>query len=452
MSDLIPETIGKYTIRRMLGEGAMGKVYEGFDESIERRVAIKVLHSHLVNNKNGQEFLDRFKTEAKSAARCTNPNIVMVLEYGEDEGMPFIAMEYVDGYSLDDLLRRNKKISLKNILSIISQILKAIHAAHKLCVIHRDIKTANIIITRGDKTVKLADFGIARLNDTNSMTMTGAVVGTPRYMAPEQMFGLKVDERADLFSVAMVFVEMLSALPTTTDYRSSRLPVIKGLPQNNKINYSIPYPDALIPVLQKGLEVKAANRFQSAREFALAIKQAIPLLKAAEKPRDNITRIAVRPSATTAFSAEDIGLVSRLLTNYIGPVANNLLKDLRSQHTLLGDLVSAASMEIPDEQQRKSFIDDWESSSGGSSLSQEGSLSSSDVSSLSTKGSKIRVDDNTIQKIAHDYVNYIGPFAARLVDYYCQESHDKEEFIKNLANEIPDQQSRDEFTKRWSVV
>jgi serine/threonine protein kinase len=441
MTDL-PTTIGKYRVRRMLGEGAMGQVFEG-------RVAIKTLHPHLINNKNGSEFLERFKREARSAARCTHPNVVTILEYGEDNGLPFIAMEYIDGYSLHDLMQARKKVSLKNVLKIVSQLLKAIHAAHKLGVIHRDIKTANIIISREDNNVKLADFGIARFNDASSMTMTGAVVGTPRYMAPEQMFGLKVDERADLFSIAMVFIELLGALQPAPCYPSSRITPIEGLPPNNKINYAISYPNALIPVLTKALASKAADRFQTARDFAEAIKAALPRLKQASPcPETDATRVVAGSEMTESMLSEELDTLTSMLTSYIGPVARNVMRDVTTRHTSMQDMVTAIAQEIPDTAQRERFLRDWQSQSGQRSLAS----STQDTGTQSTRGSKIRVDDNTIQKIGQDYINYIGPFAMRLVDYYCQESSDKDEFIHNLANEIPDQKLRDEFTKKWSMV
>jgi serine/threonine protein kinase len=447
----MPASIGKYRIKRMLGEGAMGQVFEGEDEAIERRVAIKTLHTHLVNNKNGHEFLERFKREARSAARCTHPNIVTILEYGEDKDMPFIAMEYIDGFSLHDLLQARKKISLKNVLKIISQMLKAIHAAHKLGVIHRDIKTANIIINKEDNNVKLADFGIARFNDANSMTMTGAVVGTPRYMAPEQMFGLKVDERADLFSIAMVFIELLGALQPEPVYPSSRITPIEGLPPNNKINYAMSYPDALIPVLRKGLASKAAERFQNARQFAEALKAALPHLKRASGGAA-ATLVVNGQDTGESIISEELDTLTSMLTSYIGPVARNVMRDVSTRHSTLQDLVSAVSAEIPDADQRKSFLRDWESQSGQRSLSGSSLGNTQPGSTQSTRGSRIRVDENTIQRIGQDYINYIGPFAMRLVDHYCQESSDKEEFIQNLASEIPDQKLRDEFTKKWSIV
>ncbi|NNE63332.1 MAG: serine/threonine protein kinase, partial [Gammaproteobacteria bacterium] len=181
---VLPEFIGKYQIRSSLGEGAMGVVYEGYDPDIERRVAIKILHPHLINEKHGEEFLARFKREAKSAARCVHPNVVTVLEYGQDNDMPYIVMEFVEGFSLDQVIKRGRAITLQSTLSVISGLLKALEAAHKLDIVHRDIKAANVMILKDSRDIKLADFGIARIAESAELTMTGAVVGTPKYMAP----------------------------------------------------------------------------------------------------------------------------------------------------------------------------------------------------------------------------------------------------------------------------
>ena len=350
MGDL-PEKIGKYQVRSMLGEGAMGVVYEGFDPDIERQVAIKILHPHLVTEKSGGEFLERFKREAKSAARCIHPNIVMVLEYGQDQDMPYIVMEFVEGSSLQEIIKTGRGIALQKSLSIISQLLKALHAAHQLDIVHRDIKSANVMILRDGGSVKLADFGIARVAESPELTMTGAVVGTPKYMAPEQMFGLKVDSRADLFSVTMVFLDLLALLPKSPSIPRSSLPEIANLPPNNRIDYTILYPTALIPVLLKGLAVGQADRYQNAREFVQGIKDVLPKLKAATaaagsadeatavarkvdaasqtpSPRHRCSAIdepSIQVSGTAATSPDELDSMTNLLVDYVGPIARNIM-------------------------------------------------------------------------------------------------------------------------------
>ncbi len=449
----IPEKIGKYRVIRKLGDGAMGIVYEAMDEAIERRVAVKILHTHLLSKADGQQFLDRFKREAKSAARCIHNNIVLVLEYGEDQGVPFIAMEYVDGPTLQDLIQSGKKISLKKILSFVSQLLKAIHAAHSLGVIHRDIKAANIILCKQNKgIIKLADFGIARITENNSMTLTGAVIGTPKYMAPEQMFGLKVDQRADLFSIALVFTELLGILSPRTRVKKSKLPPL-DLPQNNTINYSVLYPEALIPVLQKGLASKADDRFQSAREFAAAIQAAIPELRKA--PVDSISQEKTLISGQDASDEPQImsNMLDRLtdlLRHYIGPVAKNVLREHCRHLTSIDDLVSAAAREIPENSQRKDFLKKWQTQTLASAS--PFSSSAGFRSTVASRTSSVDLDENTIQQISKDYTEFVGPFAARLVEHYCMEASDKDQFLHKLADEIPDQNERDIFLRRWALA
>jgi len=456
MSDeSLPKTIGKYKITKLLGEGAMGVVYDAMDEMINRRVAVKTLHKHLLTKRNEEEFLERFKTEAISAARCIHPNIVMVLEYGEDNNVPYIAMEYVDGMSLQDIIHAKKKISLKNILMIISQLLKAIHAAHSLGVVHRDIKTANIILCKSNNTVKLADFGIARLTENNSMTLTGAIIGTPRYMSPEQMFGLKVDHRSDLFSIAFVFIELLAQLPEQLSIQTSVLSEL-DLPPNNQINYNCSYPTALIPILKKGLANKPDDRFQSAKAFATALQKVLPQLR--KSSSDDATRLNPPLNSTDSsqipeqLASEDIGLLTQVLTDYLGPVARNIVKEKEDNYGSLSELATALSHEIPKEQQRQDFMRSWEKqSTSGTSITRDNSQPSQS-GSYSTANPSIRINDNMIQQISEDYINYVGPFASRLVDHYCSISSDKDSFLQNLAAEIPEQHDREEFIKKWELV
>lgn len=434
----------------------MGVVYAGIDDAIDRKVAIKTLHTHLITRKGGEEFLERFKREAKSAARCTHTNIVTILEYGQHNDLPFIAMEYINGYTLQELLAAKKQISLKNILGITSQILQAVHAAHKLGVVHRDIKTANIMISRDTGTVKLADFGIARLNDNDRMTMTGAVVGTPRFMAPEQMFGLKVDERADLFSVAMVFIELLTKLPEQQECLRGRLPMIEGLPPNNQLNYAYPYPEALIPVLEKALAAKPDHRYQTAKEMAVAIRQGVEKMKQSKAPANLDATVVATPGNTLSgdlaeLNAENLDSLTEMLSGYIGPVAKNILRDHSTRCDSMDGLVTAVAQEIPQDQQRQEFIRNWKSKSG-TQASNSMSGNSRLGASTGARSTTVNMDQNTIQKISSDFINYIGPFGPRLVDHYAQECRDKEDFLQKLAGEIPDTSSREEFLHKWNLA
>ena len=470
MSDL-PEKIGKYQIRSMLGEGAMGVVYEGFDPDIERRVAIKILHPHLVTEKSGGEFLERFKREAKSAARCIHPNIVMVLEYGQDQDMPYIVMEFVEGSSLHEIIKTGRGIALQKSLSVISQLLKALHAAHQLGIVHRDIKSANVMILRDGGSVKLADFGIARVAESPELTMTGAIVGTPKYMAPEQMFGLKVDSRADLFSVAMVFLDLLALLPKSSSIPRSSLPEIANLPPNNRVDFTILYPTALIPVLLKALAVGQADRYQNAREFVQGIKNVLPKLKAAaagtsavdeatavarkvdatpqtpapQAPASTIDESSIQVSRAAATSPDELDSMTNLLVDYVGPIAKNIMVAYDQQNTPASELVTAISKEIPEAEEREEFLKRWETMSG----------TRIDTTRISKSGAKVKTtevrsfDDDMLKQMGEDYAGYIGPLATRLVRHHAASSSNLAQLVESLASEIPDSKDGDKFRNYW---
>ena len=445
MSEL-PKTIGKYEIKSSLGEGAMGIVYEGFDPDIERRVAIKILHPHLINEKNGDEFLERFKREAKSAARCTHTNVVMVLEYGQDGDMPYIVMEFVEGSSLAEIIKKGRAITLQSTLSIISQLLKALHAAHKLSIVHRDIKAANVMILKETSDIKLADFGIARIAESPELTMTGAVVGTPKYMAPEQMFGLKVDSRADLFSVAMVFLELLTLLPKKSGIPSSSLPEIINLPPNNRVDYTILYPTALIPVLVKGLAAAQDKRFQNVREFVNAIKIVLPKLKSESSPiADAATAVVQKSTQTISTSKDELDSMTQLLVDYVGPLAKNIMVAHDAESTSVDELATLVSREIPQSEEREAFLRRWEQISG-TRIDATGITNPANTSS----NSGIRAfNDEMLGRIREDYTDYIGPLAARLVQHYSKSTNSLEQLVNALAAEIPDNKESRKFKNSW---
>src|SRR5579885_1604454 len=195
--------IGRYDVVAELGRGGMGVVYRGEDRLIGREVAIKTLTEVTA------ELRDRFYVEARSGI-LNHPNIVTVYEFGEHEGMPYIAMEFVSGDSLEKILRSGRKLTLLETLSIIEQLCSGLGYAHQNRVVHRDIKPANLIV-QPDGKVKIVDFGIARLADQSTrLTKTDAVIGTFHYIAPERLKGEMSDGRSDIWSVGVMLYQMLS--------------------------------------------------------------------------------------------------------------------------------------------------------------------------------------------------------------------------------------------------
>jgi serine/threonine-protein kinase len=201
-------TLGRYEILKELGQGGMGTVYLGKDPKINREVAIKTLRYAEVPNQL-EEVKRRFFREAEAAGKLSHPNIVTIFDVGEDHDMAYMAMELLNGEDLSNYCREGNLFLVERVLRIISSMAEALSYAHSQGVVHRDIKPANTILLENDQ-VKVADFGIARLMEDISETQTGVVFGTPAYMSPEQLAGKKVDGRSDLFSLGVVFYELVT--------------------------------------------------------------------------------------------------------------------------------------------------------------------------------------------------------------------------------------------------
>ncbi len=275
MADI--KKLGRYEIIQALGQGAMGIVYKGVDPKIGRTVALKTLKTtgELPENQL-VEFKRRFSQEAQSAGRLNHPNIVTVYDVGEEEGVAFIAMEFIKGKPLDEMISEKQPLSVDQIVTIMGQICEGLGYAHRNGVIHRDIKPANIVLTE-DGSAKITDFGIAKITST-SATQTGTIMGTPSYMSPEQITGKSVDNRSDIFSLGAVFYELLTyekAFPgdniTTVMYR-----IVNENPSPvSAINLSMP--TQFNPIIQKALAKNPADRYADAESMGrdiLAYKNA----------------------------------------------------------------------------------------------------------------------------------------------------------------------------------
>jgi len=265
----IPEKLGKYQIRRELGQGAMGIVYEGFDPVIERRVAIKTVKQEQIEKTEVDDTISRFRREAQAAGRLTHANIVGIYEFGEDAGTAFIAMEFVEGRELKDYFDANERFALPEVRRIMGELLDALDYSHRQGVVHRDIKPANIILLK-DGTVKVADFGIARI-ESSTLTQAGSVLGTPSYMSPEQFMGQTVDGRSDIFSAGVVLYQFLTGeRPFTGGFTTIMHKVLKeNPPPPSELNFQVP--PIFDAVVRKALAKRPDERYQTADEFKRAI-------------------------------------------------------------------------------------------------------------------------------------------------------------------------------------
>jgi serine/threonine-protein kinase len=202
----IPEKFGRYEIVREIGHGAMGVVYEALDPTIGRKIALKAIRFDGIGT-TADEAARRFKNEARAAGGLNHPNIVTVYDAGEDSGILYLAMEFIEGSTLEALLRTQRTLATAQTIDVVRQICEGLDFAHAKGIVHRDIKPGNIMLA-AHGLVKITDFGIARAGE--AMTITGQVVGTPNYMSPEQVLGKTLDGRSDLFSVGVMLYEMIT--------------------------------------------------------------------------------------------------------------------------------------------------------------------------------------------------------------------------------------------------
>ncbi len=210
--------VGRYELRERIGEGAMAEVWRAYDPGIDRVLAIKVLKPEF---RRDTDYAHRFLREAKAAGALAHPSIVTIYDVGEADGYPYIAMELLDGESLDLVLARDGKFADERVLTIGAQLAAALSYAHLSGVVHRDIKPSNIMLGRDGQSIKILDFGIARVAEAHAesqhqQTQVGQVIGTPRYMSPEQALGQTVDGRSDLYSVGAVLYELITGRPVFT--------------------------------------------------------------------------------------------------------------------------------------------------------------------------------------------------------------------------------------------
>jgi serine/threonine-protein kinase len=268
------DRIGRYKIVRELGRGAMGVVYHAIDPNIGRPVAIKTIQFGGGRNPEEQNRLrERLFREARSAGILSHPGIVTVYDVEQQGELAYIAMEYVDGPTLDQVLSEAQPISPERMFSILGQTAVALDYAHQKGIVHRDIKPANIMIAR-DGTAKITDFGIAKITASDQLTMTGNIVGTPHYMSPEQVQGQPVDGRSDQFSLAVIAFEMLTGEKpyagehlTTVVYKI----VAEEPAAPHRLNPTIGL--AIESVLRKSLSKKPGLRYPTCQEFAGALEK-----------------------------------------------------------------------------------------------------------------------------------------------------------------------------------
>lgn len=322
---MIDQTLGGYTIRRMLARGGMGVVYEGVQEALRRRVAIKVMYPHLGDD---ETFRERFQREAHAIAQLRHPNIVGIIDFGTDRGFYFMVMDLIDGPSLrDELARRQQQgqpFSSADSLTILGHIATALSYAHRRGMIHRDVKPANVMLdSHGD--VFLTDFGLVKLADTHSVTMTGMIVGTPEYMAPEQSIGVSdVTTAVDQYSLAVIAYQLfVGRVPFTAPTPMSVMQKHISEPPPPPSTIVPTFPASIERVLMRGLSKNPDDRYATIDVFLNELRHVVggDSPSTATVPQQTSGRDQPRAVETTVVDFGDSAVMERRETTTFDAVA-----------------------------------------------------------------------------------------------------------------------------------
>ena len=477
----IPERIGKYTISEVLGRGSMGTVYKGFDPHIHRPVAIKTIHRELLGDSSAVDSMAaRFRNEAKAVGRIAHPGVVAIYNFGEDGDVTFIAMEFVDGRTLDDILGVPQMLSEANVLAVMDQLLEALSVAHAQGVWHRDIKPANLIVTKAGQ-VKLTDFGIARLEDAN-LTQVSSMIGTPAYMAPEQFTGKGIDHRADLFACGVLLYRMLTGRRAFTGATEQVMyKILNEEPPPPSVVTNGARPAAFDAIVARAMAKNPAQRYPD----ALAMRAALQTLSrtpatASTKatvilplpPRDGTAPAPVTPSvvspsvaapretsaprdATLASGASaslvgwdpaELSRIERALATHVGPMARVMVREAARSHGDSDSLTIAVARHIQEDGKRRQFI---EAARGGSQVNPVPSPMASGTAPIAQARTAAPAADPLAEDFKAQVLQIVtrkmGPIARVMVKRASEASGGSQgRFVQVLLDAIPE-------SDRWTV-
>lgn len=427
--------IGKYRIDGTLGEGAMGVVYAGQDPDIDRPVAIKTIHQHLVKAAGSEEWLTRFAREARAAGRVLHPNLVTIFEYLQLDGVPYLVMERVRSITLEDRRGGAEHLPLEEVHAIMSQILAGLACIHAAGIVHRDLKPANVMLTE-EGTVKLTDFGIARLT---AMDATGAgMVGTPSYMAPEQLMGSEVDARADIYAGGVLLYELLTG---RKPYKGGGIEALFEAVRDGRFtppSEIVPsIPQALDDIVSKAMSVEPAKRYANAAEMRDALEMALPradrtgLIEVTALPR-TITRLdgSLSGSMIERINAQTLGKVEQFLTRSIGPMGKVIARRAAGKSTSIEQMIETVLQEFPDEIERRHMR-----------TAMQRALADTPTLISPNEG----YSEVILSRLTDIMRPHVGPMANILVKRAAREATTPEELVRAISENILDSREREQF-------
>jgi eukaryotic-like serine/threonine-protein kinase len=487
----VPAQLGKYTISEVLGKGAMGVVYKGFDPHIRRTVALKTIRKDLVDDEQEATLLARFHNEAQAAGRLSHPGIVGVYEWGEEGDVAFLAMEYVEGNSLREYFVRGTRFDTRDTVSVMVQVLDALQHAHEQGVWHRDIKPANIIVMKNGK-LKIADFGIARI-DSSNLTQIGAIMGTPGYMSPEQYSGASVDWRADLFSAGVVMYQLLTGeRPFTGSAESIAYKVCHEKPRLPSEVDPARCTEQFDAVLMAALAKKPEDRFQEARAFRDAVLEAHAAPANPTLSEETVLNVPVRstaqlepsmpsqpsrpsqppqasqpsqpsqpsqssqppgstpgspsPAARTVpppgWEAAALKQIEQQLARYVGPVARVLVRRGATQTTDVGQLYRMLAENLANPDERTAFLAGQASSVAQAAAGAAGTTAGARAPAT---GLTTQLTPEAIEQATKRLAAYLGPIAKVVAKKAVSQASSRRQFCLLLAESLANPNERAQF-------
>jgi predicted Ser/Thr protein kinase len=315
---MIGDVLDHYRVLELVGRGAMGVVYKALDLNLDRPVAIKVMSAE---SRNDPDFVERFRQEARLQAALNHPNVALLFDYFVHDGAPVAVMEFIDGESLEQLIRRRGAIPAHESIPLFKQALRGVAAAHRAGIIHRDLKAANLMITRDD-VVKVMDFGIAKRQGAMGATKASTSIGSPLYMAPEQILGRAVDCRTDVYALGVTLYQLLSGQPPFNPRGKTEYSVLNAhvndLPEPPTV-YCRDIPQPLVDAVMRSIAKEPEARFQSADDFMRALPDVPAPTAAAARvgPTGTVTIPRLGPTGTVAVSR--VGPTSTVAIPRAGP-------------------------------------------------------------------------------------------------------------------------------------
>ena len=462
---MVLDRLGKYEIIGLLGGGSMGKVYKAFDPLIRRTVAIKTIRKELLEHHEASAMLARFKNEAQAAGRLSHPGITSIYDYGDEESVAYIVMEYVQGNGLDEYFKRGTRFSVQDLISIMVQLLDALDFAHEQGIVHRDVKPSNLMVMNNGR-LKVADFGIARI-DTSDLTQVGMIMGTPGYMAPEQYVDSDIDRRADIFAAGVIFYQLLAGVKPFTGNMDLICHKIRNedpvLPSQVDPARDLFHFDS---VVLKALAKKPAQRYESAKAFRdaiLAAHQDTVSLSLSEEtiiessnavPGGNDQVAALRTTmgsmstGTTGYpSGWDVDLLIKIekrLTKVVGPVARVMIKRAAKLTLDVNELYELIGNELENVPDRTMF------------LASRNEFAQSSISRIDTTNSNqilpdfIPIGDDQMERATRQLASFLGPIAKILVKKAASKAKNPENFYMLLSENLSTDKEKQSFLQTMS--